>query len=83
MAHEYIHLVVAYRSKDNAPVWLQEGLATWKAIGKMVEPRVIGIISLLAQAVRLNNLFHFKFARSMAYLDSGDEAALASRKWRP
>ena len=27
VAHEYIHLVVAVRTANNAPVWLQEGLA--------------------------------------------------------
>ena len=28
-AHEYIHLVVSLRTKDKAPVWLQEGLAKY------------------------------------------------------
>ena len=28
-AHEYIHLVVSWRTKDKAPVWLQEGLARY------------------------------------------------------
>ena len=28
-SHEYIHLVVAWRSKDKSPVWLQEGLAKY------------------------------------------------------
>lgn len=27
LSHEYIHLVVSHNSKDNAPVWLQEGIA--------------------------------------------------------
>ena len=29
VAHEYIHLVVSFRSADRAPVWLQEGLAKY------------------------------------------------------
>jgi hypothetical protein len=29
VAHEYIHLVVAYRTNDRTPVWLQEGLAKY------------------------------------------------------
>ncbi len=81
IAHEYIHLVVALRSKNRAPVWLQEGLAkhlegAWRgdlsgALGAHAE-------SLLAAAVRDDRFVPFeKFARSMAYLDSGDEAALA------
>lgn len=81
VAHEYIHLVVAYRSKDNAPVWLQEGLA--KFLESHWEDGRTGELSvhhqsLLAQAVRTEQFVPFqKFARSMAYLDSGDEAALA------
>ena len=81
VAHEYIHLVVAYRSKDNAPVWLQEGLA--KFLESHWEDGRTGELSvhhqsLLAQAVRSEQFVPFqKFARSMAYLDSGDEAALA------
>jgi tetratricopeptide (TPR) repeat protein len=80
-AHEYIHLVVAYRSENRAPVWLQEGLA------KHLESRWRGDEggglgathkSLLAKAVRDDAFVPFeKFARSMAYLSSGEEAALA------
>jgi tetratricopeptide (TPR) repeat protein len=81
VAHEYIHLVVAYRTEDRAPVWLQEGLA------KLLERRwrvgentalSVHQQSLLAAAVKNDDFVPFeKFRRSMAYLDSGDEAALA------
>ena len=81
IAHEYIHLVVAYRTRNRAPVWLQEGLAKhlearWRGdrsgrLGAHTE-------SLLAKAVQSGEFVPFdKFARSMAYLDSGEEAALA------
>jgi tetratricopeptide (TPR) repeat protein len=79
--HEYIHLVVAYRTGNRAPVWLQEGLAKhlegwWRGgRGSGLSPHHE---SLLADAVRTGEFVPFeKFARSMAYLDSGEEAALA------
>jgi len=81
VAHEYIHLVVAVQSEDRAPVWLQEGLA------KLLETRwrsaensalTVHQQSLLARAVKSDDFVPFeKFKHSMAYLDSGDEAALA------
>ncbi len=81
IAHEYIHLVVAWRTSDRTPVWLQEGLA------KHLEQRWRGTAdsglsphqqSLLATAVRDDAFVPFeKFKHSMAYLDSGEEAALA------
>ena len=81
IAHEYIHLVVSFRSEDRTPVWLQEGLA------KLLESRwredkntalTVHQQSLLAAAVKNDGFVPFeKFKHSMAYLDSGDEAALA------
>jgi len=81
VAHEYIHLVVAFRSGDRVPVWLQEGLA------KHLEPRWRGgqtgylsvhHQSMLASAIQSGEFVPFeKFQRSMAYLDSSEEAALA------
>ncbi len=81
VAHEYIHLVVAVRSGDRTPVWLQEGLAKhlenrWRG------SRDTGLSahqqSLLATAFATGEFVAFdKFKHSMAYLDSGDEAALA------
>ena len=81
VAHEYIHLVVAYRSRNEAPVWLQEGLAKhletyWRdEKGGGLSPHHEG---LLAEAVEQDSFVPMeKFARSMAYLDSSEEAALA------
>jgi tetratricopeptide (TPR) repeat protein len=81
VAHEYIHLVVSFRSEDQAPVWLQEGLA--KFLESHWEDGATGELtihhqSLLAEAVRTGDFVPFeKFKYSMAYLDSGEEAALA------
>jgi tetratricopeptide (TPR) repeat protein len=81
VAHEYIHLVISVQSEDRAPVWLQEGLA------KLLETRwrspensslTVHQQSLLARAIKSGEFVPFeKFKHSMAYLDSGDEAALA------
>jgi tetratricopeptide (TPR) repeat protein len=81
VAHEYIHLVVAYNTENRAPVWLQEGLAkyleTWWD-GDRSGQLDAHSQSLLAKAVQSGEFVPFeKFARSMAYLDSGEEAALA------
>lgn len=81
VAHEYIHLVVAWRTHDKAPVWLQEGLA--KHLEGFWRGEKSGHLSahqqgLLARAIRGNSFVPFeKFRLSMAYLDSGEEAALA------
>ena len=80
-AHEYIHLVVSWRTKDKAPVWLQEGLARY--LEKHWRPNPEFYLSpkqqsLLAQALSDDAFVPFeKFRLSMAYLDSGEEAALA------
>jgi tetratricopeptide (TPR) repeat protein len=81
VSHEYIHLVVAWRSEERAPVWLQEGLAKlleerWRT-GKN-NPLTLHQESLLRKALQEDSFVPFeKFRHSMAYLDSGDEAALA------
>jgi Flp pilus assembly protein TadD len=81
VAHEYIHLVVSYRTGDRAPVWLHEGLAKhleirWRRSsggGLSTHQQ-----SILAQALQTGEFVPFdKFKHSMAFLDSGHEAALA------
>ena len=87
-SHEYIHLVVAWRSKDKAPVWLQEGLAKyfeqdWKdELGHQDIHKTFYLShrqqSQLAQAIKEDSFVPFeKFRYSMAYLDSSEEASLA------
>lgn len=81
VVHEYIHLVVSWRTGDRAPVWLQEGLAKhlegyWR--GEKTGHLSAWQQSLLADAIRTGKFVPFeKFRQSMAYLDSGEEAALA------
>ena len=81
ISHEYIHLVVSWRSGDRVPVWLQEGLAKhleaeWR--GGREGYLSVHQQSLLAEALHTNQFVPFeKFQQSMAYLDSGQEAALA------
>ena len=80
-AHEYIHLVVSWRTKDRAPVWLQEGLARYLEKRWRENPEFYlsqKQQSLLAGALAEDAFVPFeKFKQSMAYLDSGEEAALA------
>lgn len=81
ISHEYIHLVVSWRSGDRVPVWLQEGLAKhlegdWR--GGRAGYLSVHQQSLLAEALGTEQFVPFeKFRQSMAYLDSGEEAALA------
>lgn len=81
IAHEYIHLVVAWRTQDRCPVWLHEGLAKhlegyWR--GDRRGGLSVYQQGLLARALRDDAFVPFeKFRYSMAYLDSGEEAALA------
>ncbi|NOY25470.1 MAG: hypothetical protein GXP62_06310 [Oligoflexia bacterium] len=81
IAHEYIHLVVAWRTQDHCPVWLQEGLAKYlEGYWRGDRTGTLGAHqqSLLAHALRDDSFVPFKkFQYSMAYLDSGEEAALA------
>ncbi|MEN9785539.1 MAG: hypothetical protein RLZZ299_803 [Pseudomonadota bacterium] len=81
LAHEYIHLVVAWRSADKAPVWLQEGIArSHEALWARTDfpPLAPTAQSLLARALAKNALVPLaRMHPSMAYLDSAEEAALA------
>lgn len=81
IAHEYTHLLIAWRTGDRAPVWVQEGMAKflegyWR--GERTGHLSAYQQSLLAKAVASGKFVPFeKFKASMAYLDSGEETALA------
>lgn len=81
LAHEYVHLVVAWRSRDQTPVWLQEGIArSHEALWHQdaFAPLAPGAESLLARALARDSLVPLaKMHPSMAFLPSADEAALA------
>ncbi len=81
LAHEFVHLVVSEKSKNNVPVWLHEGLAKynetrWRgAPGLALEP---ASENLLAAALKKDTLITFEQMHpSMAKLPSQKDAALA------
>lgn len=81
LAHEYIHQVVTWASDDDAPVWLQEGIARhldswWR--GEKDHPLSPEAQSLVAVALARNDLVTFEEMHpSMAFLPSAERAALA------
>ncbi len=81
LAHEFVHLVVSEKSRNNVPVWLHEGLAKfnetrWRgAPGLALEP---ASENLLADALKKGTLITFEQMHpSMAKLPSQKDAALA------
>ncbi len=80
-AHEYVHYVVARRTRNNAPIWLHEGLAKWAETlwrgggGESLSPFSA---ALLRDAARRGKLIGFEQMHpSMAKLPSQEAAALA------
>ncbi len=79
-AHEYTHHVVTARTHNNAPIWLQEGLAKfsetrWRGPGGELSAWSAG---LLDEALAKRALIPFaKMHPSMAKLPSQEAAALA------
>lgn len=80
-AHEYIHYIVAWRTLDKAPVWLQEGIArSHEGLWVLDSPAPLSPSqqSLLADALANDTLVPLeRMHPSMAFLKSADEAALA------
>ncbi len=79
-AHEYTHLVLTRKSRNRAPIWLQEGLAKWFEDdwrgGK--EPLTPVEAAIVRNAVERNELVTFEEMHpSMAKLPSQERAALA------
>jgi len=81
-AHEYIHIVVAHHTADNAPVWLQEAIAKyldnrWRD-GKDRFELSVRQQGLLAQALRKDDFVTFdEMHPSLAKLPTAERAALA------
>ena len=79
-AHEYTHLVLTRRSRNQAPIWLQEGLAKWfeEAWRGGSEPVTPFSAALVKDAVQKRNLVTFEEMHpSLAKLPSQERAALA------
>ncbi len=81
LSHEYVHLVVAQRSRNTVPVWLQEGLAKFFEVrwrGGRGADMTRTSESLLAEAIRADRLVPFdRMSPSLAKLPSAEEAQLA------
>jgi tetratricopeptide (TPR) repeat protein len=79
-AHEYTHLVLTRMSRNEAPIWLQEGLAKWfeddwRGGGEPVSPVAA---ALVRDAVQRDDLVTFEEMHpSLAKLPSQERAALA------
>jgi hypothetical protein len=79
-AHEYTHLVLTRRTKNTAPIWMQEGLAKWfeAAWRGGDEPLSPFAAALVKDAVQKGNLVTFEEMHpSLAKLPSQERAALA------
>jgi tetratricopeptide (TPR) repeat protein len=79
--HEYVHYVVTRRTKDNAPVWLQEGLAKlYETRWRRDSPAPLRpeIAAILRRAVENDDLVSFEeMSPSVALLPTRERAALA------
>ncbi len=79
-AHEYTHLVLTRRSRNEAPIWLQEGLAKWFEDDWRggTEPLSPFAAALVKDAVQKGSLVSFEEMHpSIAKLPSQERAALA------
>lgn len=81
LAHEYIHLLVTKRSRNQVPIWLHEGMAKffenrWReTTNATLSPRSE---DLLARALKKKKLIRFEaMSPSMAKLPSQEDTALA------
>ncbi len=79
-AHEYTHLVLTRRSRNEAPIWLQEGLAKWFEDDWREGGEPISRVeaALVRDAVEKGRLVTFEEMHpSLAKLPSQERAALA------
>ena len=81
LAHEFIHLVISKKSRNNVPIWLHEGIAKYYESSWRGEPGLALAPSsekLLKEAVDNGGLITFdQMHPSMAKLPSQESAALA------
>ena len=79
--HEYVHYLLTLRTGNNAPVWLQEGLAKlYETRWRRDEPEPLddGVAYRLHQAIVKDDLVTFaEMYPSVAMLPSAERAALA------
>ena len=79
-AHEYTHLVLTWKSRNQAPIWLQEGLAKWfeqdwRGGGEPLSPVSAAMVR---DAARKGTLVTFEEMHpSIAKLPSQERASLA------
>ncbi len=79
-AHEFTHLVLTRKSRNQAPIWLQEGLAKWFEDDwrEGTEPLSPFSAALVKDAVQKGTLVTFEEMHpSLAKLPSQERAALA------
>jgi tetratricopeptide (TPR) repeat protein len=80
LVHEWIHQVIAWNSRNTAPVWLHEGIAKshdmrWRKEGFDLP---VHMQSALSKGLRDDDFVGFEEMRySFAFLDSADRASLA------
>jgi tetratricopeptide (TPR) repeat protein len=79
-AHEYTHVVLTRKSRNRAPIWLQEGLAKWyeAAWRQGKQPLSPAEAAMVRHAVERDELVTFdEMHPSLAKLPSQERAALA------
>lgn len=86
LSHEYLHFVIVALSKNNAPIWLHEGMARfyetrWRKAAppnKKEDYLTPANETLLAQALEKNKFVGFKnMEPSLIHLDTPEEVQLA------
>lgn len=81
LAHEYVHLAVARKSRNHTPIWLHEGIAKYMETAWRGEPGLalqIPSQNLLREAVEKKQLIPFEDMHpSIALLPTARDAALA------
>ena len=81
LAHEFIHMLITQRSRNQVPIWLHEGLAKYyEAAWRKVETPTLDVASrtLLAKALAQDSLISFEaMSPSMAKLPTQEATTTA------